>query len=175
MNEIIKKNGISFGIITGVVSALITTAIYSIDLNLFTKWWLGIIIFIIYITIGIILLSKTKKELKGIFTFKQAFTTYFISAVIGILISVGFNILLFNIIDPSVKDTLNDITIKYTAETMEKFGAPSSAISEAVKKMQESNPYSTIELLKGSAFSIAGSALFGLLLALIFKSKPSQE
>ncbi len=175
MNEIIKKNGVSFGIITGVVSALITTAIYSIDLNLFTKWWLGIIIFLIYITIGIILLSKTKKELKGIFSFKEAFTTYFISAVIGILISVSFNILLFNIIDPSVKDTLNEITIKYTAETMQKFGAPSSAINEAIKKMQESNPYSTIELIKGSAFSIAGSALFGLLLALIFKSKPSQE
>ncbi|HRA73937.1 MAG TPA: DUF4199 domain-containing protein, partial [Flavobacterium sp.] len=60
MNEIIKKNGVSFGIITGVVSALITTAIYSIDLNLFTKWWLGIIIFLFYITIGIVLLSKTK-------------------------------------------------------------------------------------------------------------------
>lgn len=175
MNEIIKKNGVSYGIITGVVSALITTAIYSIDLNLFTKWWLGIIIFLIYITIGIVLLSKTKKELKGIFSFKEAFTTYFISAVIGILISVGFNILLFNVIDPSAKDTLSDITIKYTVETMEKFGAPSSAINEAVKKMQESNPYSTLELIKGSAFSIAGSALFGLLLALIFKSKPTQE
>ena len=175
MNEIIKKNGVSFGIITGVVSALITTAIYSIDLNLFTKWWLGIIIFLFYITIGIVLLSKTKKELKGIFSFKEAFTTYFISAVIGILISVGFNILLFNVIDPSVKDTLNEITIKYTVETMEKFGAPSSAINEAVKKMQESSPYSTLELIKGSAFSIAGSALFGLLLALIFKSKPTQE
>ena len=175
MNEIIKKNGVSFGIITGVVSALITTAIYSIDLNLFTKWWLGIIIFLFYITIGIVLLSKTKKELKGIFSFKEAFTTYFISAVIGILISVGFNILLFNVIDPSVKDTLNEITIKYTVETMEKFGTPSSAINEAVKKMQESSPYSTLELIKGSAFSIAGSALFGLLLALIFKSKPTQE
>jgi c-di-AMP phosphodiesterase-like protein len=175
MNEIIKKNGISYGIITGVVSALITTAIYSIDLNLFVKWWLGIIIFIVYITIGIILLSKTKKELKGIFSFKEAFTTYFISAVIGILISVGFNILLFNVIDPSAKDAINEIVIKYTAETMQKFGAPSSAINEAVKKMQENNPYSTIELIKGSAFSIAGSALFGLLLALIFKSKPTQE
>ena len=175
MNEIIKKNGVSFGIITGVVSALITTAIYSIDLNLFTKWWLGIIIFLFYITIGIVLLSKTKKELKGIFSFKEAFTTYFISAVIGILISVSFNILLFNVIDPSVKDTLNEITIKYTVETMEKFGAPSSAINEAVKKMQESSPYSTLELIKGSAFSIAGRALFGLLLALIFKSKPTQE
>ena len=175
MNEIIKKNGISYGIITGVVSALITTAIYSIDLNLFVKWWLGIMIFLVYIIISIILLSKTKKELKGIFSFKEAFTTYFISAVIGILISVGFNILLFNVIDPSAKDAINEIVIKYTAETMQKFGAPSASVAEAVKKMQENNPYSTIELLKSSIFSIAGSALFGLLLALIFKSKPTQE
>jgi len=175
MNEIIKKNGISFGIITGVVSALITAAIYAIDLNLFVKWWLGIIIILVYIAIGIVLLSKTKKELKGIYSFKEAFTTYFISAIIGILISVGFNILLFNVIDPSAKDTLNEIFIKSTAETLQKFGTPASAINETVKKMQENNPYSTFELLKGSIFSIAGSALFGLLLALIFKSKPSQE
>jgi len=175
MNEVIKKNGITYGIITGVVSALITAAIYAIDLNLFVKWWLGIMIFAIYITIGIVLLSKTKKELKGIFSFKEAFTTYFLSSVIGIVISVGFSILLFNVIDPSAKDSLNEIIMKYTAETMEKFGAPSSAINEAVKKMQETNPYSTIEQLKGSIYSIAGSALFGLILALIFKSKPSQE
>lgn len=175
MNEIIKKNGITYGIITGVVSALITAAIYAIDLNLFVKWWLGIMIFAIYITIGIVLLSKTKKELKGIFSFKEAFTTYFLSSVIGIVISVGFSILLFNVIDPSAKDSLNEIIMKYTSETMEKFGAPSSAINEAVKKMQETNPYSTIEQLKGSIYSVAGSALFGLILALIFKSKPSQE
>jgi len=175
MNEIIKKNGVSFGVITGVLSALITAAIYAIDLNLFVKWWLGIIIILVYLIIGIVLLSKTKKELKGIFTFKEAFTTYFISAVIGIVISVGFNILLFNVIDPSAKDTINEIVIKYTAETMQKFGAPSVAVNEAIKKMQENNPYSTIELLKSSVFSIGGSALFGLLLALIFKSKPSQE
>jgi hypothetical protein len=175
MNEIIKKNGISYGIITGVVSALITAAIYSIDLNLFVKWWLGIIIMSVYIIIGVILLSKTKKDLKSIFSFKEAFTTYFISALVGILISVGFNILLFNFIDPSAKDAINEIVIKYTAETMQKFGAPSASITEAVKKMQENNPYSTIELLKSSIFSIAGSALFGLLLALIFKSKSTQE
>jgi c-di-AMP phosphodiesterase-like protein len=175
MNEIIKKNGVSYGIITGVVAALITTSIYAIDLKLFVKWWLGIIIFLVYITIGIVLLSKTKKELKGIFSFKDAFTTYFISAVIGILISVGFNIVLFNVIDPSVKDTINEIFIKYTVEMMEKIGTPSSAINETVKKMQENNPYSTIELLKGTIFNIVGSALFGLLLALIFKSKPTQE
>lgn len=175
MNEIIKKNGITYGIVSGVVGALITAAIYAIDLNLFVKWWVGITIITIYIIIGIVLLSKTKKELKGVFSFKEAFTTYFISGVIATLISVGFNILLFNVIDPSAKDTLNEIFIKSTAETLQKFGTPAAAINEAVAKMQENNPYSTFELLKGSIFSIAGTAFFGLILALIFKSKPSQE
>lgn len=175
MNEIIKKNGITYGIITGVVSALITTVIYSIDLELFTSMWVGFVSIALYTIISILLLSKTKKELKGIFTFKEAFTTYFIAAVIGILISVLFNIILFNFIDPSVKDTLKEMSIKYMAETMQKFNAPSSAINEAMKKLQESDPYSVVELLKNSIFSIAFSALFGLLLALIFKSKPSQE
>jgi hypothetical protein len=160
MNEIIKKNGISFGIITGVVASLITATIYSIDLHLF---------------IAIVLLTKTKKELNGVFPFKDAFTTYFISAVIGILISVIFNIILFNFIDPSAKDAIKEITIKYAVEMLQKFNTPASAINEAVKKMQESDQFSIIELLKGSAFSMIFSALFGLLLALVFKSKSTQE
>ncbi|MBA4276978.1 DUF4199 domain-containing protein [Flavobacterium sp.] len=175
MNEIIKKNGISYGIVTGVVSALITTLIYSIDLKLFTSMWVGFASIAIYIVIGVILLSKTKKELNGIFPFKDAFTTYFISAVVGILISVVFNIILFNFIDPSAKETIKELSIKYAVEMMEKFNTPSAAINEAVKKLQENDQFSIIELLKGSVFSIVFSALFGLLLALIFKSKSSQE
>jgi hypothetical protein len=175
MNEIIKKNGISYGIITGVVGALITATIYAIDLKLFTAWWVTVLTISFYIIIAIVLLTKTKKELKGIFSFKDAFTTYFISAVIGILISVVFNIILFNFIDPSAKESIKEISIKYAVEMMQKFNAPSSAINEAVKKMQENDQFSIFELLKGSAFSIVFSSLFGLLLALIFKSKPSQE
>lgn len=175
MNEIIKKNGITFGIITGVFSALITATVYAVDLNLFTAWWVSLINISLYLIIGIVLLSKTKKELNGIFPFKDAFTTYFISAVVGILISVVFNIILFNFIDPSAKEAIKEISIKYAVEMMEKFGTPTSAINEAVKKLQENDQFSIIELLKGSVFSIIFSALFGLLLALVFKSKPSQE
>ncbi|TDD94432.1 DUF4199 domain-containing protein [Flavobacterium cellulosilyticum] len=175
MNEIIKKNGISFGIITGVVAALITATIYAIDLNLFTAWWVTVISITISITIAIVLLSKTKNELNGVFTFKDAFTTYFISAVIGIMISVSFSIILFNVIDPSAKDAVKEISIKYAVGMMEKFNTPTAAINEAVKKLQENDQFSIIEQLKGSVFSIVFSALFGLLLALVFKSKPSQE
>jgi len=175
MDEIIKKNGVLFGVITGLVSVLITTLIYSIDLKLFISMWIGFASICAYIIIGVILLSKTKKDLKGVFTFKDAFTTYFISAIIGILISVTFNFILFNLIDPAVKNTLKDLTIKYMADTMQEFNTPASAINEAMKKIQENDPYSAIELVKGSIFKIAFSALFGLILALILKSKSSHE
>jgi hypothetical protein len=45
INEIIKKNGITFGVIMGIVSALITATIYAIDLNLFSLGGLVLSIF----------------------------------------------------------------------------------------------------------------------------------
>lgn len=175
MNEIVKKNGINFGIITGVVSILITTLMYTIDLSLFTSVWVGLSLIAFYIIIGVVLLLKTKKELGGVFSFKDAFTTYFISAVVGILISVVFNILLFNFIDPSAKDAIKDLSIKSTVEMLEKFDTPSNVINETVKKLQESDQFSTFEQLKGSVFSMVFSAVFGIILAAIFKSKPAYK
>ncbi|OXA84893.1 DUF4199 domain-containing protein [Flavobacterium hercynium] len=175
INEVIKKNGITFGVMIGVASALITATIYAIDLNLFTAWWMGLIGLVISLTLSIILLAKTKKDLNGIFPFKEAFTTYFIAAVIGILISTLFNIFLFNVIDPGAKDTLNELIIKYTATMMQKFGSPASVINETIAKMKLTNPYSTVELLKGSVFAIVVSSIFGLIFAAFFKSKTTQE
>lgn len=175
INEVIKKNGVTYGVMIGIASALVTATIYAIDLNLFTAWWMGILGIVISLTISIILLSKTKKDLNGVFPFKDAFTTYFIAAVIGILISTTFNIVLFNVIDPGAKDTLSEIMIKYTIGMMQKFGTPASAINEAVAKMKESNPYSTFELLKGSVFAMVISAIFGLIFVAFFKSKSTQE
>ncbi|MFV8370179.1 DUF4199 domain-containing protein [Flavobacterium sp. LB2R40] len=175
VNEIIKRNGITFGVIIGIVSALITATIYAIDLNLFTSWWIGALSIVTYLVIGIVLLTKTKKDLQNVFTFKDAFTTYFIATLIGILISTFFNVLLFNFIDPSAKETLNELMIKYTVNMLQKFGTPASAINEAIAKLKENNPYSTLELLKGSVFSIVFSSIFGLILAAFFKSKSTQE
>ena len=175
INEIIKKNGVTFGIVTGIISCLLTSAIYAIDLNLFIKPWIGAVSIVIYLIIGIVLLSKTKKEINGFFSFKDAFTTYFISAIVGILISTIFNILLFNFIDPSAKDTLNEITIKYTINMMQKFGAPSSSINEAIKGMKESSPYDIDSLLKGMITSIVFSSIFGLIMAAFFKTRRSSQ
>jgi hypothetical protein len=175
INEIVKRNGISFGVIIGIISALITATIYAVNINLFISGWLGASIIGIYLIISIILLVKTKKELNGIFPYKEAFTTYFIAAVIGIAISTFFNIILFNFIDPSAKETLKELTAKYTLEMLQKFGTPASAINEAMEKINQNNPYSIIELLKGFVYSLVFNSIFGLILAAFFKSNTTQQ
>lgn len=175
MNEIIKKNGITYGVISGIVSVLITTILYSIDMSLMIKWWVGLLVIAISIIISIMLLSKTKKDLKGIFTFKDAFTTYFICSIIGIIISVLYNIVLFNYIDPAAKETLKELVINFTKEIMQKMGAPAADINKALEELALKDPYSIIEQLKGSIFTIGFSAIFGLILAAIFKTKTPEQ
>jgi len=84
-------------------------------------------------------------------------------------------LLLLNYIDPEAALKLKDLTIEATVTMLQKFGTPDAAIQEAVAKLQEYNQFSTIELLKGSIWSILGSIIFGLILALIFRSKPQVE
>lgn len=175
MNEIIKKNGLTFGVIMGVFAVFVTATIYAVNLRLFTEWWIGVVSMIISITIGVILVSKTKRELGGKITFKEAFTTYFLAAVIGSTISVLFNIVLFNYVDPSAKETLQELTIKYAVEMMQKFGTPASAINQAVADMKKTDNYAPSNQFFGLVVSFIFSAIFGLVLALIFKNKSSQQ
>lgn len=175
MNENIKKNGITFGIISGLISVFITTTMYIISLELFTKWWIGILSILISLVLSILLMTKTKREVADDFSFKNAFTTYFIYTVIGISISVFFNILLFNVIDTEAKITIKEITMRFSVEIMEKFNTPKDKMNEAILQMENTDQFGVLEQIKGMFFAIAFSSLFGLLLAAIFKSKTTYK
>lgn len=174
MNEIIKKNGVNFGIILGLFSILFLTTIYVINLELFTSWWLGLFSIAVSITIGFVLVSKTKKQLNGNITFKEAFSVYFLAAVIGTFLSTAYNYILFNFIDPQAKETIKEITMKYTAEMLQKFGSPAEAVNETMRKIAETDNYSLGNMLFGFAIALVFQAIFGLILAAIFKSKSNQ-
>lgn len=175
MNEIIKKNGITFGIYAGVFSIAFTSFMYLYDINLFTSMWVGSIKILVFVAIAIILLNKTKKELNNSFSFKEAFTTYFICFLICILLATIFELLLFNVIDPGAKDTIQENLIDFQVNMMRKMGTPTSKIKEVVEEMSKVNQYDIFQILKGSAIVIGMSSLFGLIFAAIFKSKPKDQ
>ncbi len=173
MTEAIKKNGVTFGIIMAAYYVLRGSIMYAVDLELFTNSWIKLFDFIITLALSIIAISKAKSALGGYISFKNAFVVYFINILIGLVVYSIFIIVLFNIIDPAAKDTLQEYTIKSTVEGMQKFGADSDMIRETAKNMQKSNPYSTGNQLLGLPIAIAISCVIGLIVAAIMKkNKP---
>jgi hypothetical protein len=176
MNEIIKKNGVTYGAILGLISIASTTLIYITDIKLFMSWWIGGISLILNIVIGIFLVSNTKKQLNNTISFKDAFSVYFIAGVLGSTVSALFNYFLFNFIDPQAKETLKEMTIKYTVEMMEKFGTPKEVLNQTIAELQKADNYSLENIFMGLLFVYLIVAIFGLILAAIFKSKsPSSQ
>lgn len=171
MNEVIKKNGIKFGVISGIISIVITVIMYTIDINLFANSWIGIGMVCFYLILGFYVISITKKEMGGKINFKEAFTSFFIYCVVGIVIANLFNYILFNFIDISAKEQILEITINKTVEFMEKFGTPKDVMKETIISLKENDQYSIANIIKGSAFSIVFSSIIGLIAGAIMKSK----
>lgn len=175
MDAILKKNAINFGVISGLIGVAITTLMYLVDLKLFVNMWIGFGMLAIWIVIGCVLLSKSKKERAGVLTFKEGFTTYFLSALIGILISTAFNMFLLNFFDTEARDKITEHFIEFQVEMLEKYNAPSDQIAETVSKLKENSQFSINGQLLGIAQALVGATVFGLILAAIFKSKTREE
>lgn len=170
MNEIIKKNGIKFGVISGLTSVVLTALIYVIDIKLFTNIFVGLAFLFAFLILGIIQLKELKKQLTPLL-FKDAFTAYFIGALIGILISTAFSIVLFNFIDTAARDMIHENLITFQTETLQKYDVPNEEIVKVVKEMKENPQFSINGLLFGIIKSLIGAIIFGLILSAIFKSK----
>lgn len=175
ISEIIKRNGITYGIITGVILSLITVIMYAVNLKLFITWWPKILSFSIYIIIPILALIKTKAQLKMNYPFKDAFTTYFICILIGLLISLAFDILLYNFIDPSMKQSLVDLTINYLKSTSGKLEVTTESLNEMIENLKTTDPFSIAEQIKGAVVKLFFLAVLGLIMAAFFKSKPTSQ
>lgn len=169
--EAIRKSAMNTGLILGLVLVVLTTIIYAIDINLFTKPWVGIINFVVILGFGVYAAIKSKKINGGFLSFKEAFTSFFIALVLGFFISTLYTILLFNVIDPEAKTIINDNVIKYTVDMMQKFGTKASDINAMVAEMEKSDSFGFAGQMKGFAFNVVIYSIIGLITALIVKKK----
>lgn len=175
MNEIVKKNGITYGVYTAGLFVGLLVLMYVIDLSLFTKWYMTVIQLIAIPVIGVFAVRNTKSELNNFISFKDAFTTYFIMILIGLTVSTLGTILLFNVIDPSAKEVITEHLMKTMKEMFEKFNMPSSEIKKALNEIKKQDSFSISNILTNLPFSIIGYSIIGLIIAAIFKSKSQEE
>ena len=173
--EAFRKNSINYGLYLGLFLILATTIIYAIDLSLFTTMWVGCINLVIITAFGILATVKSKKLGGGFLTFRAAFTSFFITVLIGLLISIVYTMLLFNYIDPEAKAIMTENVIKVTVEMMRKLGAKAADINKIVSDMQKTDSFGTFAQLQGLAFNLVIYSIIGLICAAVIKRERPQS
>ncbi|PWA05403.1 DUF4199 domain-containing protein [Flavobacterium psychrotolerans] len=171
----LRKNSLNFGLFLGVFLVVMTTLIYAIDISLFTSSWIGIVNVIIITGFGAFAAMKYKKSIGGFITYKETFSSYFITVALGFFISTAFSILLFNLIDPEAKTIITENIIKYSVTMMEKFGTKAADINKMIEEMQKSDPFGTMGQVKGFAFNLIVYSIIGLIISLIIKRDRPQS
>ncbi|WP_431135240.1 DUF4199 domain-containing protein [Psychroserpens mesophilus] len=175
MEKSLKSISLNQGIILGVILTVITVLIYAFSIDMFTKWWLGILLFLVILVFGIIAAVKSRKALGGFMTFKEAFTSYFITVAVGTLISTIVGVVIFAVIDPDAAQYLNEKIIEMTMQTMESFGAPQASINEAIAGMEGKNNFSAGMQFQSYVIRLLILSVIGLIVGVsLKKSDPNQ-
>jgi len=176
MEKSIKSSALNWGLYLGLALTLITVVAYAIDkLDIFVNWQASIALFILVLVLGFISASKSKKLLGGYISFKDAFTSFFITVAVGTIISTVVGIILFNFVDPEAAQDLNEKILIATKESMERFGAPEETIQEQLKKAQEKDNFALGTQLTNWAIGLVIYSIFGLIGSAIIKKKNPDE
>lgn len=175
MEKSLKSIATNYGLYLGVLLAIITVLAYAVKLELLTNMWLGIAILLVIIVFGIISVVKVKQAQNGFASFKESFTSYFVTVLIGLLISSVVSFLIFNVVDTEAAETLKQKTIEQTVQMMEGFNTPAEAIDQTVENMESQNQFGIVGILKSLAFQLVLFSIIGLIVAAVMKKNNPDE
>src|SRR4051794_35024525 len=111
MNKTIKNNGVLFGLILASWYSISTLLIFFFYQELFVNVYMGFTNTLVSLSVATISLLVAKKKLGGRITFKDAFTSYLIPIVMGLAALIIVSMILFNIVDPSMKEVFINMSI----------------------------------------------------------------
>ena len=142
-----KQNSYLIDIITN--SLLLTSIliiygllIYVIDISLYVKWWYGISVLIISVSLLIYFGINYRKSIGGILSYKDSFIYLYILSLFSALFQLIWGIVFFQIIDPELGDKLSQLVIESTVSMMEGFGTGGEAIDATIEQLEEDIPQS---------------------------------
>lgn len=170
MKITIKKIVTPYGIVLGATLSLLTLLAYSIQLDWFVSFWFSPLKLIFIFGTAIVGVNKARKERKT-FSFREAFTAYFVIVVIGTALYTVVNYFLFDLIDRSAANYITEKSI----EKFQNFATNNSLSPEKIQQqiaiLRSEDQFSILNQLKGFVFNLVIYCLAGLLIALFFKSK----
>jgi len=172
MNDFIKKIGFRNGFVLGCLLILFFTYINVYQPELSTNVWLGFTAVFIIIAFGIASILQAKKKLGGWITFKESFSSYFFTILVGNFMGSVYLLLLYLVIlSPEAKEALKQIIIDYGINTMKQNAESPEKINEALEMSKTLNPFTAALVFTGFIKYLLRDCLIGFLVALIFRNK----
>jgi len=167
------QHALKFGAIVGMISAIFTILLYVIDPALMINMWIGLSLLVVFLGIVIYGGITYRNEIGGYIDFGPAYIHGFIVLLTMGIIGLAVNLLLHNVIDTTLKDTLTEAGIEQSIQLMEKFGAPQEAIDDAIEKQREDmeNQFTNIGILKSTMYGIIAYAVIALITGLIVRRR----
>jgi hypothetical protein len=164
------KQSITYGILTGIIMTVYFVLLYAGGIDMLSNFWLFLLSFPMLIFFIFFFAVKVKRQYPGEpFTYGQAFTTMFLIGATASVVSLVYNILLFNVIDTDLGARLSDRIIDNTATFMESVGTPEKDIEKALADMSEMEEGFTatgqlVGWLKGLVFYVIVAAIGALII-----------
>lgn len=153
------------------IMVLATLLAYFINWDIFLSPWFQVTKFVLVMLLAILAIAEARKINFKNFTFREGFSTFFITVAIGTFIFVIANWLLFDLIDKSAGHYINDMAIDLRKEQLEAMEKTPEFIEDSIGMLKESYQFSFGNQLKGYFMNLILYCIPAMLVALIFKTK----
>ncbi len=172
MTDPIKKIGFRNGLILGFFLILLSTYINFFHLELLTNVWLGFATVFLIIVFGIFTILQTKTKLGGLITFKEAFSGYFYTVLLGNFMSSVYLLLLYLLIlSPETKTQILAGMRDFDISLLKQNLMSQENIDDTLEFYKTYNPFTITTVFTGFIKYLLRDCLIGFLVALIFRNK----
>jgi uncharacterized membrane protein len=166
------QHALKFGLILGMVGAVINLLLYVIDPTYMVSMWM---LLLLLLFMGLIVYGgiSYRNEIGGYINFGPAYIHGFSVFVVMGLIGLAVNFLMYNVVDTSLPEILTDASAEQARSMAESFGATGDTLDEVVEnaRTDAAGQFSTFGLIKGFLISLIVYAVLSLITALIVRKQ----
>ncbi len=168
---------LKYGLIIGLVQCGFSLISYLLGIEWMVSFTFGFLNIAVLIGAPIYAGVLWKKMQDGYLDFKNAFVVILLVFAAANFILLGYNVLMYTVIDPAIPEQVKEAVAGKTFSMMERFGIAEEEIEKAMEEIEKTEmEYSPASLIKGYFTSLIWGAIIALIgAAIIKKNKPIFE
>ena len=165
------------GGLAALISVILSLVAYIIGVDALVGWPLGMAQSLLIVITMVVVSRAIRTDEDGIINFSRLLGHIMIAVVCLLASSIVFNLVLFNLIDPGLIDTVADITLERVEGMMGSFGLEADLLEETLveTELQIRKGYTLSGSIVGLFYGSVFWGLLALIVAAIFKRSPENK